>query len=165
MRYFVTTGSRTFEVDLTGDTPLVDGQPVEAALSAVPGTAVRHLLADGRSHAIVALGGERRGQWEVTLDAERFSLAVVDERTRAIREMTGAAEVETARSLIAPMPGMVMRVEVQEGDHVRAGQGLVVVEAMKMENELKAPADGIVARVAVAAGQKVEKGATLVVME
>jgi pyruvate carboxylase subunit B len=59
----------------------------------------------------------------------------------------------------------VVRVEVEPGETVRAGQGVVIVEAMKMENELKAPADGVVASVAVAAGQPVEKGQVLLVLE
>jgi len=67
--------------------------------------------------------------------------------------------------VVAPMPGLIVRVNVSPGDTVAAGQGLVVVEAMKMENELKAPADGVVARVSVEAGAAVEKGAVLVVLE
>ena len=60
------------------------------------------------------------------------------------------------------MPGMIVRVNVAVGDHVRAGQGLVVMEAMKMENELRAPADGTVKAVRVDAGAAVEKGALLI---
>jgi pyruvate carboxylase subunit B len=60
------------------------------------------------------------------------------------------------------MPGLVVRVHVQEGDEVQAGQGLVVMEAMKMENELRAAAAGTVKRVHVAPGKAVEKGAILV---
>ena len=66
---------------------------------------------------------------------------------------------------MAPMPGLVVRVNVREGDEVRSGQGLVVMEAMKMENELRATAAGVVRRVVVAAGSAVEKGALLVEME
>jgi pyruvate carboxylase subunit B len=63
------------------------------------------------------------------------------------------------------MPGLVVRVLVEPGDVVRAGQGVVIVEAMKMENELKAPADGTVARIDVQPGKTVEKGTTLVTLE
>ena len=59
----------------------------------------------------------------------------------------------------------MVRVEVEEGQAVRAGQGVVIVETMKMENELRAPGDGVVARVEVTAGQTVEKGAVLIVLE
>jgi pyruvate carboxylase subunit B len=165
LKYFVTIGPRTFEVDLSGATPTVDGEPVVAELATVPGTRVRSLLADGRSYALVARPGEKEDHWELTLAGQRLSAAVVDERTRAIREMTGAGEEEAEKSVTAPMPGLVVRVEVEPGQRVAAGQGVVIVEAMKMENELKAPADGVVASVAVEAGQTVEKGALLLTLE
>jgi pyruvate carboxylase subunit B len=165
MRYFVTIGSRTFEVDLSGATPTVDGEAVRAELATVPGTRVRSLLVDDHSYALVAQSGEREDRWELTIGGQRLSATVVDERTRAIREMTGASAETAERSVTAPMPGLVVRVEVGPGDRVAAGQGVVIVEAMKMENELKAPADGVVASVAVEAGQTVEKGALLLTLE
>lgn len=165
MRYFVTIAGREVEVDLTGATPVVDGTPVGAQLQALPGTRTRHLLVDGRSHALVATPGDRTGRWSIALGAERFTADAVDERTRAIREMTGAGDDAADRTLVAPMPGLVLRVEVEVGQGVKAGQGVVVVEAMKMENELKAPADGVVASIAVRPGQTVDRGATLLVLE
>src|SRR5687767_15349352 len=67
--------------------------------------------------------------------------------------------------LAAPMPGMIVRLNVKEGDQVRVGQGLVVMEAMKMENELRAASDGVVKRVVASPGTAVEKGALLLEME
>jgi pyruvate carboxylase subunit B len=165
MRYFVTIAGREVEVDLTGATPVVDGTPVRAELATLPGTPVRSLLVDGRSHPFIAHAGERRGRWEIAMGGSRLVADAVDERTRAIREMTGGADAETEKTVAAPMPGLVVRVEVEVGQQVRAGQGLVIVEAMKMENELKAPADGVVARIEVQPGQTVDKGATLIVLE
>ena len=69
------------------------------------------------------------------------------------------------RTIVAPMPGLVVKVEVEVGQAVRAGQGVVVVEAMKMENELKAPADGVVAKIHVEPRQTVEKGTVLITLE
>ena len=165
MKYFVTIGDRTVEVDLTGHTPVVDGTPVEAHMSLLPGTPVRTLLVDGRSHTLSAHPGDRRGRWHIALGRERFAVEAVDERTRAIREMTGTADDVADRVVAAPMPGLVLKVEVEVGQAVKAGQGLVIVEAMKMENELKAPADGVVAKILVQERQTVEKGAALVVLE
>lgn len=165
MRYFVTIAGREMEVDLTGETPLVDGTPIRAELVAVPGTPIRHLIANGRSVPLLAQPGDRRGRWALTLGAARYDAEALDERSRAIREMTGG-EAEAAGSVVnAPMPGLVVKVEVEVGQQVRAGQGLIVIEAMKMENELKAPADGVVTRIEVQPGQTVNKGATLVVLE
>jgi pyruvate carboxylase len=165
MKYFVTIGQRELEVDLSGATPTVDGTPIQAELIAMPGTPIRHLLADHRSYSLIANPGDRRGLWSVMLGAKRYEAEVLDERTRAIREMTGGAAAATERVVAAPMPGLVVKVEVEVGQQVKAGQGLVVIEAMKMENELKSPGDGVVARVEVEPGQTVNKGATLIVLE
>ena len=165
MKYFVTIGDRTVEVDLTGATPLVDGTPVQAELLSVGGAGLRHLLVDGESVPLVARPGDRRGRWRVSIASEPMVAEVVDERTRSIREMTGTVAEPEAKNVNAPMPGKVLRVEVAVGDRVKAGQGVVIVEAMKMENELKAPADGVVSSISVEAGQTVEKGALLLTLE
>lgn len=165
MRYYVTLEGRTFEVDLTGDVPRVDGEEVQAEMHAVPGTPTRLLLVDGRSHTLVARRGEA-DRWDLYLDGERFDADVVDERRRAIREMTGAGAADLGpRPVKAPMPGLVVRVAVAPGDRVEAGQSVAIVEAMKMENDLKAETEGVVARILVEPGQPVEKGAVLVEFE
>jgi biotin carboxyl carrier protein len=165
MRYFVTIGDREIEVDLTGATPRVGGRDVHAELGVAQGGAVRHLIVDGRSVALVARPGGRRGRWQLALGADRLTADAVDERTRAIRAMAGESAEETEKTIVAPMPGLVVRVEVEVGQPVKAGQGVVVVEAMKMENELKAPGDGVIAEIRAAAGETVEKGAVLLVLE
>lgn len=166
MRYFVTLAGRTHEVDLDNGAIHVDGEVVVAELADIPGTPLRHLLIDGKSWPLVALEGAVRGEWDIHLGGARMRTEVVDERTKAIREMTGASsEPRGPRPLRAPMPGMVTRVEVSAGQAVRRGDGIVIVEAMKMQNELKAEMDGVVNRVHVAPGQAVEKGAMLVEFE
>jgi acetyl/propionyl-CoA carboxylase alpha subunit len=165
MRYFVTIGDRTIEVDLTGHTPVVDGTPMESGLVHLPGTPVRSLIADGQSYALTAHAGDRRGRWLLGLRGRCFTADAVDERTRAIREMTGSTDDAVDKTIVAPMPGLVVKVEVEVGQAVRAGQGVVVVEAMKMENELKAPADGVVAKIHVEPRQTVDKGAVLITLE
>ena len=164
MRYYVTLAGRTVEVDLRGAKPRVDGVEVDAELVSVPGSALRHLRMDGASFALPIRAGEKRGEWSCTVEGREVAAEVVDERTRAVREMTGAAAADTELVVKAPMPGLVLRVEVTVGDRVSAGQGVVIVEAMKMENELKAPASGTIARVEVVAGQTVEKGFVLLVL-
>jgi pyruvate carboxylase subunit B len=163
MRYFVTVGERTFEVELRGQDVLVDGKLVAAELQAVRGTLLRRLSLDNQSYRVVASPGEERGGWELQLGGERLHVEVVDERTRAIRAMTArTSAAHGPRPVRAPMPGMVVRVEVEPGDHVRAGQGVVIIEAMKMENELKADAAGVVSKVLIEPGTAVEKGAMLI---
>jgi len=165
MRYFVTIGRRTVEVDLSGEHALVDGIPMEASLATIPGTRSRHLLIGAESHALLASADARRGVWHIDLGGNSLTAEVVDERTRAIREMIGATEAEAPKNIVAPMPGLVVRINVEIGQHVTAGFGVIVVEAMKMENELRAPADGVVASIEIVPGQPVEKGAVLIVFE
>lgn len=165
MLYHVTIGDRTLRVELGGDTVRVDDEDVGAAdLETLTGTAVRHLLLDHRSHTVLAARSE--DGWSLHVDGWPVTADVVDERTRAIRAMTGrGAAAAGPKPVRAPMPGMIVRVEAAVGESVRAGQGIVVMEAMKMENELKAESDGVVARVLVESGQAVEKGAVLVEFE
>ena len=165
MRYFVTIGDRTFEVELGADGVRIDGDLIDAQLRQVPGTPVQHLLLDGASHTLHAANGEP-AEWTIHLDGTRHELDVVDERTRAIRAMTAkTAGPRGPRPVRAPMPGLVVRMLVTAGERVSAGQGVAIVEAMKMENELKADAEGVVARILVAAGQAVEKGAVMIEFE
>lgn len=167
MLYHVTLGSRTFRVELAQGRVTLDGEPLgETELLAVPGTPVHHLLLAARSHTLVARPGVAHGRWDLHVDGIRHDVEVVDERTRTIRGLTHARETpQGPRPVRAPMPGLVVRVEVAAGERVRAGQGVVIMEAMKMENELRAEGEGVVARVLATAGQPVEKGAILVEFE
>jgi biotin carboxyl carrier protein len=166
MRYFVTIGNETWEIEVGSEQTLVNGNPVKAELRAVPGTPTRHLLVDAASHVVLAAGGDAAGEWHVQVNGDRLAAEVVDERTRAIRAMTGhSAAASGPKPVRAPMPGLVVRVEVEVGEAVRAGQGVAIIEAMKMENELKSDAAGTVSRIHVDAGQAVEKGQVLVEFE
>ncbi|HUP90273.1 MAG TPA: biotin/lipoyl-containing protein [Longimicrobiales bacterium] len=163
MRYFVTVGERTFEIELNGDIAAIDGESVDVTLTQVAGTAVRRLAINSQTHRLVADAGEGKGDWDLHLDGFRIAAEVVDERTRAIRAMTAKSGTVTGpRPVKAPMPGMIVRIDVQPGDKVRAGQGVVVIEAMKMENELKAEAAGTVSKIHAEPGTAVEKGTVLI---
>lgn len=168
MKYFVDIGGQTFEVELDGEHVTVNGETVQARIDHV-GAGDMHVLRVGdavrRLHARRAAEGGR-GRYDIDVDGYRFTVEALDERARAIRDLSRTIERPTGPArLTAPMPGLVVRVHVGEGDRVRAGQGLVVMEAMKMENELKASAAGVVRRVAVTPGSAVEKGALLLEVE
>ena len=162
MKYFVSISGREIEVAVDGDQVTVAGRTMHAHLSPVPGTPLRHLLLDGRSLTLV-LEGRERGEWQVGLAGARYDAGVVDERTQHIQRLTGGAVPHAGPAVLkAPMPGLVVRVLVAPGVQVESGQGLIVLEAMKMENELRAPAAGTVRSVSVIPGQAVEKGQALV---
>jgi pyruvate carboxylase subunit B len=166
MRYFVSVGGREVVVVLDGQHAIVDGTRVATPhLTALPGTPIRHLTAEGVSE-VLAIEAVGRGLWAVGLQGERHELEVVDERTRHIRSLTGGGQRAAGPAVLkAPMPGMVMKVSVEAGQQVEAGTALVVLEAMKMENELRAPTAGVVKGVKVKPGEAVEKGQVLVEFE
>lgn len=161
MKYLVTIDGREIPVEVDGREVRVDGRLVEAHLSPVPGTPLRHLLLGGESLTL-AMACPEGGRWEVQHHGDRHQAEVVDERTRHIRSLTGGPARPEAADLKAPMPGLVVRVLVEPGHLVEAGQGLIVLEAMKMENELKARAGGRIRAVRAGPGQAVEKGQVLV---
>ena len=92
-------------------------------------------------------------------------LELLDERKLRMRRVAGKFTVEGAQAVAAPMPGRVAKLLVEAGDEVKAGQALVVLEAMKMENELRSPKDGKVAEVLVREGQAVDAQTKLCTIE
>ncbi len=165
MKYTVILDGQSVEVEVDGDRITVAGQVHAASLGAIPGTPLRQLLLDGRPStlAIESLG---RGRWALAPGGERWEVEVLDERTRHIRSLAGGGDrSQVSSALKAPMPGLVLRVQAVAGQKVAAGAGLVVLEAMKMENELKAAAAGVVKVVRVQPGEAVEKGQTLIEFE
>jgi pyruvate carboxylase subunit B len=166
MKYFVRIDGEDHEVVLDGEGVHIDGEDVAAHVAPIDGTPVRMVTIGSEVHRVVVRPGESRGRYSLWLDGHRFDVEAVDERTRAIRELAGSASGPTGPApLVAPMPGLVVRVNVQAGDQVQSGQGLVVMEAMKMENELRAAAAGRVRAVLVTPGTAVEKGAVLIELE
>ncbi len=162
MKYRVSAGGRIWEIEIDGDRVRVGGTEHRAELRAVPGTPLRLLVLDGGS-AAYPMENLARGLWVVQDGGERCLVEAVDERTAHVRSLIGTpAALAGPVALKAPMPGLVARVLVEPGEAVAAGQSLVVLEAMKMENELKAGAPGVAEKVCVAPGQTVEKGEVLV---
>jgi len=162
MKYYVIIEGREFEVEVDGERIVVDGVESRAHLGAVAGTPLRHLLIDDRSRTLAVEPGGR-GHWQVAYRGDRWEAEAIDERTRHIRGLTADQSTPRGPGVVrAPMPGLVVRLGVEVGQSVPAGHGVVVLEAMKMENELRAPAPGVVRAVLVRPGQPVEKGEVLV---
>ena len=166
MKYIVMVNDAEIVVLLDGEIVRVEGSEARARLTEVEGRPERILTLGDEVHRVLVRPGEGRGRYTLWVDGFRFEVEALDERSRAIRELAAStAKPSGPAPLVAPMPGMIVRVQVTEGEVVQPGQGLVVMEAMKMENELRATAAGAVRRVHVAAGTAVEKGALLLEME
>jgi len=141
----VELGGKTLEVDVS--------QLSEDAFS---------LILEGRSHDVSV--SPNAGGFQVVVDGESIQVGLVDPR-RDGPSTSGRTEAAGPVAVSAPMPGKVVRILTAEGEEVRQGQGLVVVEAMKMQNELGAPKSGRIRAVRVAEGQAVNAGEPLVLVE
>jgi pyruvate carboxylase subunit B len=164
MKYVVDLNGERTTVELAGgDEVRVGDRTLRARLVDVEGTPVSLLTVGERVYRVIARRGDARGQYALSVDGHTFAVEALDERTRAIRDLSAATGAAAGPApLVAPMPGLVVRVTVAVGDQVAAGQGLVVMEAMKMENELRAAAAGTVRAVHAVPGAAVNKGAVLV---
>jgi biotin carboxyl carrier protein len=165
MKYVVTLGEQSRPVEVTGS----DGRyrvsvgddvwDIDARLTA---QGIYSLLIDGVSY--VADVTDRDGACMVEVSGEWYEIGVEEQTRYIIRTRGGVAGTPRSRTLRAPLPGKISRVAVTSGDSVQAGDTLLVIEAMKMENEFKAAGPGTVAEVRVNAGQTVNGGDVLIVM-
>ncbi len=167
-RYRVTLGERVVDIAVEDDPDAslltVDGGRLSARLLAVSPDGGRRLIVGGRSYELLA---SRNGP-RVMLAIDGVALEALVEDELAVRLAAfggGRSRAGGAQRIVAPMPGLVVRVNAAVGQAVTAGESLVVLQAMKMENELGSPRDGTVRSVAVEAGQAVEQGQLLVELE
>jgi acetyl/propionyl-CoA carboxylase alpha subunit len=167
VKYVVQLNEERMSVTVGAAGLIYEAEPaVHAELSDIEGSPVRMVKIGTHVYRVVAQKRQGRGRYTLWVDGYRFETEALDERTRAIRDLSAASAGPVGPApILAPMPGMIVRVSVKVGDRVEAGQGVVVMEAMKMENELRATAAGVVRSVEVAAGTAVEKGALLVALE
>ena len=159
MRYAVRAGDRALEIETSPDGRFLVGDVVVAAdLVEVVRGRLWSVVIDGLVHEVAFVGGDR-----VWVDGDELRLAIADERTLAVAG-NGAAAASARQEVRAPMPGLLKRIHVAIGAAVAAGDALVTLEAMKMENELRATHAGTVSQVLVSEGTKVEGGALLIVI-
>jgi biotin carboxyl carrier protein len=164
VKYFARVGAHEYEIEIEGSQVWVDGELAEVDLRQSGAPELYSMLFNGRSYELLVEAG--RFRYGVSLRGERFEIQVEDERTRRLnagRRMPALPEGELA--VTAPIPGLVVQVLVEVGDSIQEEQPLVILEAMKMENEIRAMRGGIVKKVEVAPGQRVEQNGVLLVLE
>jgi biotin carboxyl carrier protein len=162
MRYITSVEGKQFLVEVIDDKHVsVDGKIYEVDFESVSGQPVYSLIVDGRSHEGYIYQGEDNN-WQVLLRGRLYPVTVEDEREKRLRAAAGAGVAETGEfHLRAPMPGLVVAIPVAEGEPIKKGQVILILESMKMQNEIKAPRDGIIGRIRVKAGESVELKQTL----
>jgi len=166
MTYDVVIDGKTHRVELEGSANgklgcRLDGRAVEVD-AVVAGRDVLSIVIDGQAWEVKR---ERvGGDMHLMIAGERYAAEVRDPRSFRGRKAEGAG-TEGPKKLVSPMPGKVVRVLVPELGEVEAGQGVVVVEAMKMQNEIKSPKKGKVTKILAVEGAAVNAGDALAIVE
>ena len=168
MKYKVRIAEEDIDLEVvhSGDATSVKlGDRTHAAdLVRIAGSPVYSLVLGGRSYEVSV--HRRNGRYELVIGGENYDAHVMDERAMRIAEATGdVAGTQSGETILAPMPGVVVGIAIAVGDAVEPGQGVVTLEAMKMENELKSAVEGEVKEIKVEVGQGVAQGEPLVVIE
>lgn len=161
MKYITTIDNHEYTIEIIDESHIiVDGVAYEVDFETISGQPVFSLLLDGDSHEAYVYPDE--DQWEVVIQGVLYPVFVEDERERRLRSSFGSGPAPTGEFYLkAPMPGMVISVPVEAGQKIAQGDVLVILESMKMQNELKSPRDGVISRVRVKVGDSVERKQTL----
>jgi biotin carboxyl carrier protein len=161
MRYVTTIGEREFLVEIIDERHVsLDGVPYEVDFDAIGDQPVFSLLIDGKSYEAYIYPADEA--WQVLLHGRSYPARVEDERDKRLRHAARRGVGEGAEfHLKAPMPGLVVAIPVSDGQQVQKGEVLVILESMKMQNELKSPRPGVIARLRIQAGDSVEQHQTM----
>ena len=167
MKYYATVENHTFEISIDRhDRVTVDGVELAADVQAVAGAQLYSLLLDNASYEVlVDEDTEQRNVYGVMVAGLRYLVKVQDERSRRLAladRRLRAPEGELA--IKAPIPGLVVKVLVTQGQRVEEGDTMLVLEAMKMENEVHAPRAGVVEEVRIDAGSQVAMGQVVLML-
>jgi biotin carboxyl carrier protein len=149
------TGKSVYRVSVDGNEFLVDGKKT--------GRTNYSLIVDDLSFEIEVDNTD--DEYRVLVDGRNYRIDLVDERRVRIGSAQSGMDLQGRQSVSVPMPGKIVAVLVAVGDSVEKGQGLVIVEAMKMENEVRSPISGEVKEIKVKPGETVEGGAVLLIVE
>lgn len=163
MKYATTVNGKTYLIEINDDRHVsVDGQEYPVDFGSVAGQPIYSLLIGQQSWEAV-VNRLDTDVWQVILRGNMYEVRVEDERERRLRAASGAVLPASGEyHLKAPMPGLIVAVPVAEGQTVAKGQNLIILESMKMQNELKCPRAGTVSRVRIKAGDSVEHNQVLI---
>lgn len=164
MRYQTTINDRTYDIEINNDGELfVNGEKRDVDFISLGGTL--YSIITQRKSLEALIDNQNNNEHEVLIKGRLYNVNVLDERDILLGSRRGdnfSASGEI--SIKAPMPGLIVDVPVQEGDTVEKGQTLVILESMKMQNELKAPREGLIHRIGAKPGESVEQNKILITM-
>lgn len=165
MKYLTKVEDKEYVVEILDDNHVRLGDQVyNVDFESISGEPAFSILVDGKSYE--AMVYPDNSEWQVMIRGKLYIVQVEDEREKRLRAAAGATVTAGGEyHLKAPMPGLVISLPVENDQEVKKGDVLVILESMKMQNELKAPRDGIVKRVRVEPGDSVEQKQTLLSVE
>lgn len=157
MKYITTVEGKEFEVEVVDEKHIrIGGRLLTIDFESVNGQPVFSVIIDGKSYESFISEGDEG--WQVLMRGRQYQITVEDEREKRLKAAAGGGVAEGGEfNLKAPMPGLVVAIPVAEGQEIKKGQVLIILESMKMQNELKSPKDGVVERIRVKAGESVEQ--------
>lgn len=164
VKYYARIGNNEYEVEIAEGQVLLDGEPVDVDIVRSGLPELYSVLFGGKSYEMLVTSD--RFNYTVSIRSHQFQVQVQDERSRRLnraRRLPTLPEGELA--ITAPIPGLVIKTLVNPGDSVEEGQPLVILEAMKMENEIRSIRSGVVKAILVSPGQRVEQNAVLLILE
>jgi biotin carboxyl carrier protein len=164
VKYITTINDKKFEIEIDKDGGvLVNGQKRDVDIRQLNATLYSVIMGSTSQEVLV---DEREGQVEVYVGGRLYSGTVLDERAQVLAQRRSGAAMESGElSIKSPMPGLIVAVPVVEGQEVKKGQTVLILESMKMQNELKCPRDGVVHRISVEPKQSVEQGKVLITIQ
>jgi biotin carboxyl carrier protein len=164
MKYVVTVDDQTYEIGINQEVQITfDEEEVDIDFASVGEGGLYSLLVNNESFE--AMVEERDGTWYVLMRGDLYEVSVVDQRTQLLRARAGEHIPESGEIAIkSPMPGLIVKIPVEPGQEVEQGQTVIILESMKMENELKAPRAGRIERINVAPRESVEQGKVLLII-
>lgn len=164
MKYITSVNDEEFIIEIEQNNQIVvNGERYDIDFQHLPEADVLSLLLNHRS--LEAVVEARDDVWEVLTKGELYTVKVQDERAYRLAKARGTVgEVTGEAQIKSPMPGLIVAVPVNDGDHVEKGDKIIILESMKMENELRAPKAGVVTRIDVTPGASVEKDQVLAVI-
>jgi biotin carboxyl carrier protein len=161
MRYVTLLNGRRYEIDIQKDgSLLVNGEPRTVDFRTLA-PSLYSVITDSQSYELAI--EQTSEEIQVQLRGRLYSVNVLDERAQLLASRSGGIDTDSGEiSIKSPMPGLIVAITVSEGQEIKSGQTIVILESMKMQNELKAPRDGVIQRISVTAGQTVEQNKLLI---
>lgn len=164
MKYQIHIDEKTYEFEIENGKTNVQiyyqNRPVEFDFQNLQGN-LYSLILNGKQH-LIWLEPKKNGDYQLVLNQEISNIVVEDERQRLRKAFSVSQKAASGNIEIrAPMPGLIAQVEVELDQRVKAGEGIIIIEAMKMENEIKSPVEGRVSQIKVKKGDAIEKNALL----